>query len=187
MQGIDFDDGRAPGWLTYEKKAMVSGSYVTDIKQENFKYRIRVEAEGYTPGESRLIKPYAPDRGEITLDFKLHKAPNLRGIVEGANGKPLTNAEVFLIRGQMNIASRKVSFISPPDGASVKSDPQGRFEFPAEVESFCLVAIHEDGLGMVSDKQFAASPKITIQAWDKQKAQLEISPRPARGQSVDFP
>ncbi len=185
-QGTDFDDGRAPFWQTFDKKTITTGKYATSIRQENFKYRVRVEAEGYMPGESRLIKPYDPDKGEITLDFKLQKAPNLTGIVEGLDEKPLANVEVFLVRGTMGIQDRKVN-VHPSDQESVKTDSQGRFTFPPEVETYCLIAVHERGLGMVTEKQFVASPKITIQPWEEQKEYLQICPRPARGQLVDFP
>jgi beta-lactamase regulating signal transducer with metallopeptidase domain/uncharacterized GH25 family protein len=187
MQGTDYDDGRAPFWHPFEKKTSLTGKYASSIRQENFKYRIRVEAEGYMPGESRLIKPYDPDQGEITLDFQLHKAPKLAGIVEGLDEKPLANVEVFLVRGSMNIQDRKVTYIDGVDRESVKTDSQGRFTFPPEVESFCFIAVHELGLGMVTEKQFAASPKITIQPWEEYKKLLQICPRPARGQLVDFP
>ena len=185
MPGTDFDDGRAPDWHAFEKKMITTGKYATNFRQENFKYRIRVEANGYMPGESRLIKPYDPDQGEITLDFKLHKAPNLAGIVEGLDKQPLADAEVYLVRGRMSI-DRKVTYVDNADRESVKTDATGRFEFPPEIEAFCLVAVHEDGLGMVTEKQFAASRKITIQPWEKQKELLQIIPRPAPGQMADF-
>jgi len=187
MQGTDFDDGRAPFWMIFDKKTIMTGRFVTSFRQENFKYRIRVEAEGYMPGESRLIKPHAPDQGEITLDFKLHKAPNLAGIVEGLDKQPLADAEVFLIRGRMNIQDGKVTYVDTADRESVKTDSKGLFTFPPEVESFCLVAVHETGLGMVTEKQFATSQKITIQPWKEHKELLQIIPRPAPGQQVDFP
>jgi hypothetical protein len=38
--------------------------------------------------------------------------------------------------------------------------------------------VHEQGLGIVIEKQFAASQKITIQTWAKQKEQLQIIPHP---------
>jgi hypothetical protein len=87
----------------------------------------------------------------------------------------------------MNIEDGKVTYVDAADQESVKTDSQGRFRFPPEVESFCLVAVHKDGIGMVTEKQFAASAKITIQPWEEQKERLQIIPRPAPGQLADFP
>jgi beta-lactamase regulating signal transducer with metallopeptidase domain len=186
LLGVDPDDGSAPDW-SYFRKEVVGGKYITNIGQENFKYRVRVEADGYMPGESGVIKLNAPDRGEITLDFKLHTSPRLAGTVEGLDKKPLADAEVYLVRGLMKILDRKVNYVQRSDRESVKTDSTGRFEFSPEVEPFCLVAVHKDGLGVVTEKQFAASLKITIQPWEKHKQFLRINRRPAPGVRVDFP
>ena len=185
LLGVDPDDGSAPDWGYFGKKACLLGRYITSIEHEDFKYRIRVEAEGYMPVESGLIKPNAG--GEITRDFKLHKAPRLVGTVVGLDQKPLADAEVYLVRGLMKVLDRKVDYVPRSDPAPVKADATGRFEFPPEVEPFCFVAVHKEGLGVVTEQQFAVSPKITIQAWENQKPFLRINRRPSPGVRVDFP
>lgn len=77
------------------------------------------------PGESRIFRPYAPDKGEITYDFKLTKAAPLTGIVLGLDDKPLANADVYLATQRMNINKRKVSSTDVPP---VKADAAGRVE-----------------------------------------------------------
>lgn len=186
MQGIDYDDGRAPFWMFFDKKTYSATKYIANIQQRGFKYRVRVEAEGYMPDESRLIKPYDPDAGQITIDFKLQKAPNLTGIVQAADRKPLANAQVYLVRGYLNISNRQVTHVEQGD-PTAKTDDAGRFEFPPEVEAYCVIVVHEQGIAMITEKQFKASSKITIQPWDSQKADLQIVPRPAQGMLVDFP
>jgi len=90
LQGIDFDDGRAPFWMFHEKKNISTGAYSTSIQQETFKYRVRVEADGYLPVESRLIKPNDPDNNRIITDIDL--APKDKGRVHYvANFQIVTN------------------------------------------------------------------------------------------------
>lgn len=186
MQGIDYDDGRAPFWMIHEKKLYSNAKYVSGIRQSTFKYRVRVEADGYMPDESRLIKPYNPDKGQIKIDFKLRKAANLTGTVETSDKQPLANADVYMVRGRMNINDRNVIYVEQGD-PTTKTDAEGRFEFPPELEAYCVIVVHEQGLGMVTQKQFMANPKITIEPWDNYRSQLQIIPRPAQGESVDFP
>lgn len=186
MQGIDYDDGRAPHWMIHDKKLYSNAKYVSGIRQSTFKYRVRVEADGYMPDESRLIKPYDPDKGQIKIDFKLRKAANLTGTVETATKQPLANAEVYMVRGRMNINDRNVIYVDQGD-PTAKTDAAGRFEFPPELEDYCVIVVHEQGLGMVTQKQFIANSKITIEPWDYYRSQLQIIPRPAQGESVDFP
>jgi hypothetical protein len=145
---------------------------------------LRVEAEGYMPGESRVFKAYDPDKGEIAYHFKLSKAPPLTGTVLGLDGQPLANADVDLATQRMNIANRKVTSTETPP---MKTDTAGRFELPAEVEPFCLVVVHEQGVAMVTEAEFKSPPSISIQPWTDRNQQLQIIRRPAPQQSVDFP
>jgi protocatechuate 3,4-dioxygenase beta subunit len=184
-EGIDYGDGRAPDWMLYRTKTISNGKYELKIIQEGFRYRVRVEADGYMPGESRVFRAYDPDQGEITYDFKLKKAPPLTGTVHDRDGKPLADASVYLVTERLNIVDRKVSYAG--SNRTVKSDEAGRFEFPPEVEPFCLVSVHEQGIAMINDEDFKRSVPLTIQPWTNTKPMLQIIRRPAPGQSVDFP
>ena len=185
IMGTDYDDGRAPSWMRYKTKTITNGRYETTIVQENFLFRVRVEAEGYMPAESRIFRAYDPDEGVVTYDFKLRKAAPLTGTVLGLDGEPLADAEVYLATQRMNIRNGKVSHDG--DSLSRKTDGAGRFEFPPEVEPFCLVAVHKQGIGMITEEQFESSPNISIRPWTEENRRLQIIRRPTDGQHVDFP
>jgi hypothetical protein len=68
-----------------------------------------------------------------------------------------------------------------------KTDSAGQFQFPPEVEPFCVVVIHEKGVGMITGKELDATNPISIEAWNDENKQMQIIRRPAEGQSVDFP
>ena len=183
-KGIDYDDGRAPFWMRHSKRTITDGRYETKITQEDFLWRLRVEAAGYLPVVSRVFRPYSPDQGEVTNDFKLSKADPLIGSVFGLQGEPLADADVYLATQRMNITDRKVSYSEQPP---VKTDPAGRFKFPAEVELFCLVVVHPQGIAMLTEKEFEAANQISIQPWTLENHTLQIIRRPAEGSHVDFP
>lgn len=185
VKGIDYDDGRAPDWLRHDTTIVTGGRYETDFEQEGFLWRLRVEAEGYLPGESRPIQPYKTDMGEVTYNFKLQKAKPLSGTLRGLDGQPLAGADVYLATVRMNIDNRKVT--SHEGSLLTKTDQAGRFTFPAEVEPFCLVAIHEDGLAMVTEKDFAESPQLQLQPWTEKNHQQQIIRRSSPNVYVTFP
>lgn len=184
IRGIGYDDGRAPWWMRHDFKTISNGRYETTIVQEGFSYLVRVEAEGYLPAVSRIFRPYNPDQGEVTYNFELKKANRLTGTVLGLDGMPLANANVYLETQRMKITDRKVTF---SETAPVKTDAAGRFELPPEVEPFCVVVVHEQGVAMTTEKDFKSPPRITVRPWTGRNATLLIIRKPAPGQSVDFP
>jgi uncharacterized GH25 family protein len=185
IKGMDYGDGRAPDWMRHDTTQVAGGKYETVFSQEGFLWRLRVEAEGYTPSESRVFQPYKTDMGEIDYDFKLQKAEPLSGTVLNLNGDPLAGANVYLGINRINIDNRKVIY---HEGSLVtKSDEAGRFTLPAEVEPYCVVAVHEDGIAMVTEKGFAQSAALQIKPWTEKNQQQQIIRRPAPQQYVSFP
>ena len=149
------------------------------------RWMYRIEAEGYMPAESRVFQPYAPDKGKVTYDFKLSKAPQLTGTVLGVDGKPLAGANVYLATERMNIQNR--TDVYSGTAQSVQTDADGRFELNPEVEPFCLVVVHEQGVAMITEKECATPPELKLEPWNGQNQQMQIIRRPTKNQSVDFP
>jgi beta-lactamase regulating signal transducer with metallopeptidase domain/uncharacterized GH25 family protein len=185
IEGFEYGDGRAPDWQRYKTKKISNGKYEMTIIQERFSYRVRIEADGYMPGESRPFQAYAPDKGTVTFDFKLRKAPPLAGTVVGLDGKPLAGANVYLATQLMNLTDRKV--MNDRDHRIAKTDEAGRFTFAAEVEPYCLVVVHEQGIAMLTEKDFGSSQPISLEPWTNENQTLQIVRRPAPGQLVHFP
>jgi 5-hydroxyisourate hydrolase-like protein (transthyretin family) len=185
IEGTDYEDGRSPFWQRVMAKHISGGKYEAEFSQEDFAWRLRVEAEGYMPSESRIFRPYKPDQGEIVFDFRLRKAEPLSGTVLGLKGELLADADVYLSIERVNIEDAKVVYHG--DSRLVQTDKAGRFTFPAEVEPFCVVAVHPDGIAMATEKEFAQSPELQIDAWTDDNQRLQIIRRPAPGQLVNFP
>jgi beta-lactamase regulating signal transducer with metallopeptidase domain len=185
ITGIDPEDGRTTSWFRYSPRTIVKeGRFETTLKQAEFSWRLRVEAEGYMPSVSRIFRLYSPDKGEIQYDFKLTKAAPLTGTVLGLDDRPLANADVYLATQRMNLTNRKVSWTDVPP---VKTDAEGHFQFPAEIEPFCLVVVHEQGIAMITEKEFESRVRITIKPWTDRNETLQIIRNPAPQVKVDFP
>jgi hypothetical protein len=121
----------------------------------------------------------------VTYDFKLKKAEPLTGTLHDLDDRPLAGADVYLATGRMNITDREVS--SAEGARHVKTDREGRFKFPAEVEPFCIVAVHEQGIAMTTEKEFKSAEPLAIEEWTDANSTLQIIRRPAKGQLVNFP
>jgi beta-lactamase regulating signal transducer with metallopeptidase domain/uncharacterized GH25 family protein len=187
IDGIDYEDGRNTFWMRLpfgDTRFDPNGRFEKTLRQEGFSYRLRVEAEGYMPGVSRIVRPYNPDLGAVTIDFKLNTAKPIAGTVLDLNGKPLANAKVYLATQHLNINNQKIEYTDSPH---VTTSASGEFEFPPEVDPYCIVVVHEQGLAMTTEKDFEMPPRISIKPWTKQNETLQIIRKPAAGQWVDFP
>ncbi len=191
IEGSGYEDGRAPEWMGATAKTISDGRYSVTIVQERFPRLVRVEADGYMPAESRVFRPYDPDKGEITYDFKLRKAAPMTGIVLGLDGKPLAGADVYLATNEMAITDRKVTYFGQTNrkmtfyvnNTTTKTDHDGRFKFAPEPEPFCLVVVHERGVAMLTEEEFKSSEPISIEEWSNQNQTLRIVRKPANGQT----
>jgi beta-lactamase regulating signal transducer with metallopeptidase domain/protocatechuate 3,4-dioxygenase beta subunit len=168
MTGWDPDD-RAPDWHVVPAKEITDGRYEITIRGEQSHTRIRVEADGYLPAVSRVFKPYDPDRGLVSHDFRMKKAVSMSGTVLGLDSEPLAGAEVFLAKQQFFVEDGTASRNARRTNGMVKTDDQGQFEFPPDVEPFYLVVLHEQGHIVVDEKQFAKTPTVRIEPWQPAK------------------
>lgn len=161
-------DNRAPEWETQigmPARTITDGRYEFTVTGEQWLTRIRVEADGYMPAVSRLFKPYDPDRGVVTYDFRMKKAAPMSGTVLGLDGRPLAGAEVFLAKQQFHAENGAASANARRTSRMVKSDANGQFRFPPEVEPFYLIVLHEQGHIVLDEQQFAKTPTVRIEPW----------------------
>ena len=168
-------DNRAPEWETQlgiPAKTITDGRYEVVINREQWLTRLRVEAEGYMPAVSRLFKPYDPDQGTVTYDFKMKRAGSMSGTVLGLDGKPLADAEVYLAKQQFSVDDGKASPNAKRTSQMAKTNAQGQFKFPPESEPFYLIVLHEQGHIVLDEKQFALTPTVRIEPWRSAKRSL---------------
>lgn len=182
IKGVEYDDGRAPEWQRLiGAKTIGDGRYEYEFASKIFSWRMRVEAEGYMPAVSRIFRPGGPDKGLVTYDFKLSKAPPLTGSVLGPDGRPLAGAEVFLATTLLVVNDGKASSGSRRSARTAQTDAAGRFELPPEVEPFYLVALHDQGFAVLTETEFAKSSTVRIKPWTAENRSFRAERRPSTG------
>ena len=186
MEGFEYEDGRAPHWRQFPKPRVLSGKFEKVIDQIGFTHRFRVEAEGYEPGISQIVEVKKDSKVHtLEIEFKLKKGVPLVGSAIGLDGKPLAGAKVILARSRINISERQLNHHEGNPIAT--TDDEGKFQFPPETQQYCLVVIHENGVGMITEKEMDLDKPIQIKPWDEKNKQMQIIRLPAEGQSSDFP
>lgn len=186
FDGIDYENGWAPDWRGRMGKTERNGSYRLEFRQTGAQRRIRIEAEGYMPVESDIIRGDDPTNRNITFDVRLKKTDPIQGSVIGLDGIPLTGAKVYLATSHFRINNRQDSVYDRGSRQTV-TDTNGRFEFQPEVEPFCLVVVHEQGVGMIIEKDLEDSTQIKLEPWNKENQRVQIVRRPTKDEGVQFP
>lgn len=177
-KGVEYDDGRAPDWLPFDRKTITDGRFEFEFASSVFCWRIRVEAEGYMPAVSRIFRPGDADPGLVTCDFSLAKAEPMTGSVFRSDGKPVVGAEVYVATNLFVVDNGKPASVSLRNARVARTDGAGRFELPPEVEPFYLVALHDRGYAVVNEEQFAASSTVRIEPWTDGTLSFQVERRP---------
>jgi len=157
------------------------GDFQTKFDEAREGHAVRIEADGYEPAESRVIKD---DETDPKLEFKLKKGVTITAIVRTADGKPAVNAEVAMVIPGQNIQISNGSF---PDwirqnGMVNKTDQNGRFSFSPQAGKFKVAVV--DATGYAEAGSANLSQEIVLKPWGKIAGQLKIGSKPAASMSV---
>lgn len=115
------------------------------------------------------------------------------GTVLSPSGEPAAGAEVVMVApkhearfngtryaGQIHVSTGKAL-----EGMSVRTDAQGRFEFPEECDGYALVAVHEQGCVEVYRPPGVDTYELRLQQWARVEGTLyrgrAAAPRHALG------
>ena len=152
------DDSKNLTWQTHYLKDFADGRFVYETDRPWDKTRLRIEADGYQPVMTRVVK-----KGEsVETDVKLERRI-LRGVVLLPDDTPVSKAQVVLATwtNEINISERKVSYSH--HGALlrkvVETDELGRFVLPAEVDPAVLVVAHANGYAEQSNAETSLARK----------------------------
>ena len=153
--------GGRPEWLhgNPNNKTFTNGRYdIPDglFPDQGMRRSIRIEADGYLPGE---FLGFLDNVEDIAHDFKLRKAAPLTGIVRGPDGRPIAGADVALsnadndarIQNGRLVANRVVG-----EALHTRTDIDGRFRFPPQEKPVSVVAAHDAGFAVRSPEELAA-------------------------------
>lgn len=163
-------------WVRYRLYRGRNGQYAVRLNEfgSGVTNWLLVEAPGYLPA---LSGPFA-NTGWVTNDFRLRKGRGPHGVVCLPDGQPVAGCTLVLAQpGESAEMVRPGQLRSENDRAElVRSDRQGRFEFPAKLEARRIFAAHDKGYAEVDVTQLESTGQIVLQPWGRVTGLFRIGP-----------
>jgi thiol-disulfide isomerase/thioredoxin/protocatechuate 3,4-dioxygenase beta subunit len=190
VNGISWGDGRPIYWerrtgLSEKEARGKNGKFELTMTWPRPGMAIRVEADGYLPGETPIFKI---EDGNQNFTIKMVKAADIAGHVVGPDGKPVAGAEVVLVGPgnspqYLNGKRRDYAREEQPWMAS-KAD--GSFSFPPQGEAYLLIVSADAGYAEVpspdnSTAREAKPIEVKLQPWGRIEGVVKIGTKPAAG------
>ena len=150
------------------------GEYLLRVSSYYFQPEgyVLVEAPGYEPQISRPLTGV----DSYVCDFALKKGRGIAGVVQWPDGSPAVSAALLLAeRGEY--ASLGVGGVLRGNGGSgdlIRSDAQGRFEFPAKLEPSKIFVSHDEGFAEATVSNVLQGGKIILQKWGRVKGVMLV-------------
>ena len=176
-----------PVWNREYSRSFASGQFDLSeavARDDNSRRSIRIEADGYQPGEFIGFLGNAED---VARDFKLRKARPLSGIVRGPDGQPLAGTDVALDDFGSSIPLYYYWLRMPANqspSTRTKTDRDGRYSLPLRDRKAWIVVVHKAGFAIRSPEQLAASTEITLVPWGRIEGVIKIGAKIAPSERV---
>ncbi|AMV36284.1 carboxypeptidase regulatory-like domain-containing protein [Planctomyces sp. SH-PL62] len=183
IQGIVFDGQDRAAWQRSQAEESTDGRYSARFDEPYNGWRIRIEAQGYKPAESRR---FGPDEGNVVEDFAMEAQADLGGVVLQPDGKPAAGAEVALGLPNVFTALEGAKFGRAYNTPVTKADADGRFFFPKPEGPFLIVAAADAGFAETNAEQFAKSTTIQLAPWGRIEGQVFLGEKPGAGERVTY-
>ncbi len=181
IPGIDWGTGQPVYWEQRNSRNFSNGHCEVGLDFPYPAHLLRVEAEGYKPAISRHFKS---EEGSVTFDFELVKGTGPSGVVKLPDGSPAVGADVMLCTKSQHAYIQNGRVTQREDSVVVRTDTEGQFSFPPQVERYALVAIHDEGYAEVTAEELEKSSTITLQPWGKLEGTLRIGNKPGANENI---
>lgn len=184
VQGMDWGNGQPVYWEARHSKPGKDGAYRFTFHEPCQAHLVRIEAEGYLPASSGGFKD---DAGDQTFDCALEKGTGPAGVVLGANGKPLAEADVSLYTAANSVFVQNGEISRRQDGAVlVTTGPDGRFVLPPQTDPYGVIVLHKQGYATLTQEELAKDSRIKLKPWGRIEGHLMIGSKPGAQEKVIF-
>jgi len=182
VQGIDWGNRNDQvHWKRHNIKPSVNGKYRTEFTQPRAGHLVRIEAEGYRPAISRVVRS---DEGKVTINFELEEGAGPSGLVKMPDGELAVGAKLYVATPSEGLHFRNGMEEQHGEGAKATTDEQGKYSLPFLDEKILLICLHETGWARLSDKLAENAKEIQLQAWSKVEGTLLQGKEPLAGEPV---
>jgi len=174
VRGRSYNQGEPMRWERYDITRARRGEYSMRLLDygSNVRLQIMVEAAGYMPAQS----PVFTKAGVYTNDFALKKARGISGVVQLADGTPVTNATVVLVEPSDEASMEKPGELrrNGSSGDFQRTNARGQFEFAPKLMPHTILASHALGFAEVRASNVIASGKVILQPWGRITGKVRV-------------
>lgn len=164
VHGIDWGNGNTQvHWERYNVKEGREGKYSTEFNEPRSGHYVRIEAAGYRPGVSRVLRD---DEGEVKINFELEEGAGPKGKIFTPDGKPAAGVELLVATPDEQVMIYNGHAQQYEGRPSAKSDENGNYKLPFyEATAMKVICRHDTGYAQVTGTQLAKSADITLRGW----------------------
>ena len=185
VQGIDWgNNNQQIHWERYNIKQGRDGKYRTEFNYPRAGHYVRIEAEGYRPNVSRMIRN---EEGEVTVNFQMEEGTGPSGVVTTVDGKPAASAELLVATPAEPIHVYNGHAQQHQGRPTAETDEQGKYQLPFfDSGDIKLVCRHESGYAILTGKELEASANITLSAWATLQGRAMVGDQPLRDETIQL-
>ncbi len=182
VQGIDWGNARqATHWDRYNVKTGADGKYRTEFSEPRAWHFVRIEADGYRPGVSRVLRD---NEGKVTIHFEMEEGTGPSGVVKTPEGKPAVGAKLLVATPEEGLYCNNGNVQTNRQKPPATTDEEGKYVLPFLDEGFVLICLHESGWARLSEKQVGKAREIELHAWSQVEGTLLEGKEPVVGERV---
>jgi RNA polymerase sigma factor (sigma-70 family) len=178
IDGIRWTGQQDVTWQSQNGRSLSNGKYEANISDFSNGGRLRVEADGYLPQQSRMIEA---NEGAITIDFEMHKGSGPSGTVVDASGKPVMNIRVVAIPNNYGayIDWQNDHLDDYQELIATRTDKDGHFKMrPPDVPHYSVIAVGEAGYISLKQDQLPSDGVLKLIAWGRIEGDLRLNASP---------
>lgn len=182
-------------WQPHTLKVGKDGDLLWPLAKAYDEMALRVEADGYQPQIWYWIRK---QEGPQHIVFQLAEDKGIAGRVLAPDGKPASGATIALALAQRDAVleeGRLRHADSPPaDNPNdqwrrpifAKTDAEGRFTLPSEIEPAALLVVHESGVRELAYDAWRKAPDMRLQDWGRIEGRVLWKDKPGADEPVSL-
>ena len=185
VPGMESGANFSPYWDRGRARLATRGRYeirFEDMMRQQGR-RLRVEADGYMPAVSRVIRD---DEDNPVVNFVLQKGAGIASVVKLPDGAPLAGAEVVLVSPSQPAFLTNGLVPTGNDHRIARTAGDGRFAFPPQEPPYTIVVLHDRGFAeqTIRNADARLPAELTVRPWGRVEGTLRIGRRPGAGQTL---
>lgn len=169
-------------WVASEISEGRDGQFEYRCVYDYFAHKVKVQARGYLPAESRDIQS---NEGRIEITFELQRGADIDMRVMTPDGRPAEGAKVAL-----GLSGSQIQVLNGDmdDGSTLAQrevvNAVGRFRFPAPGALYQLVITHETGYAHIDSEKTERLDLVKLTPWAQAEGTYRVAGKPAPGVSI---